>query len=194
MLFADRVHRAKNKAVSSTEGVVSTGGDTRKRPVYKQWTEAQMSQALHAVITSEMSIRSASLQFSVPKSTLGDRVSEIVQPGAVSGPPTYLSLAEEHELVTFLLRSCQIGYARSRLEIIALVQRIVDSKGMDRTITHGWWDSFRKRHPQVVLRAPVSVSHVRSKATDPEVIMRYFDLLEVLLLFCLHRFILVFWP
>ena len=63
---------------------------------------------------------------------------------------------------------------------------------MDRTITHGWWDSFRKRHPQVVLHAPVSVSHVRSKATDPEVIMRYFNLLEVVLLFCLHRFILVF--
>jgi len=46
------------------------------------------------------------------------------------------------------------------------------------TVTHGWWDSFRKRHSEIVLRAPVSVSHARSTATDPEIFMRYFDLLE----------------
>ena len=90
----------------------------------------------------------------------------------MSDPPTYL-LAEEHELVTFLLCSCQIRYVQSRLEIIA--EPIVDSEGMDHTTSHGWWDLFRKWHPQVVLHAPVSVSHVRGKVMDPEVIMRYFD-------------------
>ena len=88
MLLADRVYRVKNKAISSSNKVGLMCGDTRKRPVYKQWTKSQMNQVLHAITTSKMSIRNA-IQFSVPTSTLGDRVSEHVQCGAVSGPPTY---------------------------------------------------------------------------------------------------------
>ncbi len=45
-------------------------------------------------------------------------------------------------------------------------------------MTHGWWDSFQRRHPELVLRSPAPLSQVRSKATDPEMLQRYFDLLE----------------
>ena len=56
----------------------------------------------------------AAIQYGVPKSTLGDRVSGRVLPGKNSGPPTYLNSLEEKELVQFLLRCCEIGYAKSR--------------------------------------------------------------------------------
>ena len=137
-----------------------------------------MKSAVDAVVTSNLSVRRAAMQYNVPKSTLGDRVSGRVQPGSVSGPAKYLTLSEEDELSRFLSRCCQIGYARSKLEVLALVQRILDSKGMKVTISHGWWDSFRKRHPEFVLRVPAPVSQARSKATDPDVFSRYFDLLE----------------
>ena len=52
----------KNKAISSSDKVGSMGRDTRKRPVYKQWTKSQMNQVLHAITTSKMSIRNA-IQF-----------------------------------------------------------------------------------------------------------------------------------
>ena len=149
-----------------------------ERCLYKQWSEEQMKKAVDVVITSQWSVRRAAMQYNVPKSTLGDRVSGRVQPGAVSGPTKYLTPSEENELSRFLSRCCQIGYARSKLEVLALVQRILDSKGMKITLSHGWWDSFRKRHPEFVLRVPAPVSQVRSKATDPDVFSRYFDLLE----------------
>ena len=53
-----------------------------------------------------------------------------------------------------------------KLEVLALVQRILDSKRMKVTISHGWWDSFRKRHPEFVLRVPAPVSLAQSKATE----------------------------
>ena len=53
-----------------------------------------------------------------------------------------------------------------KLEVLALVQRILDSKRMKIMISHGWWDSFRKRHPEFVLRVPAPVSLAQSKATE----------------------------
>ena len=103
-----------------------------------------MKSAVDAVITSHLSVRHIAMQYSVPKSTLGDRVSGQVQPGSVSGPPKYLTLPEGNELSRFLSCCCQIGYTRSKLEVLALVQRILDSKGMKVMTSHGWWDSFRK--------------------------------------------------
>ena len=49
---------------------------------------------------------------------------------------------------------------------------------MNVTSSHGWWDSFRKRHAEFVLHVPAPVSQTWSKATDPDVFSRYFDLFE----------------
>ena len=144
---------------------------------YKFWTEYQMQQALDAVQRG-WSIRRASEEYDVPRSTLGDRACGRVLPGAVSGPPKYLTTNEEEELVRFLLGCASIGYARSRKDVIAIVQRINESRGITNYVTNGWWESFCKRHPNLTLRASVPLSQARAKATDPEVLDQYFDLLE----------------
>ena len=125
-----------------------------------------------------VSIRRAAEQFNVPKSTLGDRVSGRVQLGSRSGPKTYLSDHEEKELATFLIRCGSIGYPRTKAQTLALVQRILETRGFDGTLSTGWWTSFRKRHPEVVLRSSSQLSAVRSRATDVDMLDRYFDLLE----------------
>ncbi len=71
-----------------------------------------MEKAVCAVVGGELSIRRAAQQYNVPRSTLGDHVSGRVQPGAVCGPPKYLSTSEEEELAMFLCRCGGIGYAR----------------------------------------------------------------------------------
>ena len=71
-----------------------------------------------------------------------------------------------------------IGYPKSRKDMMALVQQIIESKGMQYTITNGWWESFCKRHPDLTLHAPVALSRARAIATDREVMDNYFDLLE----------------
>ena len=177
LTLAERVYKSRDSKPSD-KAVPTRCKCDEGRWLYKQWSEEQMKKAVDAVVILKLSVRNAAMQYNVPKSTLGDRISGRVQPGAVSGPAKYLTLSEESELSRFLSRCCQIGYARSRQEVLALVQQILDSKGMKVNLSHGWWDSFRKWHPEFVLRVPAPVSQSRSKATDPDVFSRYFDLLE----------------
>ena len=111
-------------------------------------------------------------------STLGDRVSGKVLTGATSGPRTYLDRSEEEELVQFLLRCSEIGYAKSRKQVLAIVKRVLLKKGKAVPVTNGWWESFCGRHPNLTLRAPAPLSKARAAASDPTVLDNYFDLLE----------------
>ena len=86
-----------------------------------------MDKAVTAVVDGK-GIWRAAMQYNVPRSTLFDRVSGRVQQGAVSGPPKYLTSTEEAELAKFLSHCGAIGYARSKSEILALVQRVLDSE------------------------------------------------------------------
>ena len=140
-----------------------------------------MNKAVAAVTQEGLSIREAALQFGVPKSTLGDRISGRVLSGATSGPDTYLDRSEEEELVKFLLRCAEIGYTKSRKQVLALVKRLLQKKGKCGTVTSGWWGSFCERHPNLTLRAPASLSRARAVASDPDVLDRYFDLLHEVL-------------
>ena len=145
------------------------------------WDETKMNLALHAVTNEGMAIRHAAMQFGVPKSTLGDKASGRVLPGKTSGPQAYLNSLEEKELVQFLLRSSDIGFAKSRKQVLALVRRILEKKGISAPVTSGWWESFCGRHPNLTLRAPAPLSKARAEASDPAALYRYFDLLEEVL-------------
>ena len=61
---------------------------------------------------------------------------------------------------------------------MALVQRVLHDKNINKTLSGGWWESFCRRHPNLSLRTAAPLSLVRAKASDPEMLSRYFDLLE----------------
>ena len=127
-------------------------------------------------------IRKAAEEFGVPRSTLFDRVNGRVQFGAHSGPARYLSDQEEKEMVRFLIGCARVGFARNRKQVLALVRAahaIKRGKEPDEVhVTMGWWNSFCKRHPQLTVRSASRLAYNRAVAQDPEVINRYFDLLE----------------
>ena len=133
-----------------------------------------MKQVIEAVVEHGMSVRSAAELYNVPKSTLGDRVSGRVLPGATSGPSSYLTSEEEREVVTFLCRTTAIGYGRCRKEVIAIVERILSSRGVERPVTSGWWNRFSKRQPELALRIPSTLSYARAGASDLVSINAYF--------------------
>ena len=116
-----------------------------------------MQKALKAVLEEGESIRNASEKYGIPKSTLGDRISGRVLPGATSGSASYLSLKEELELATFLCQAAAIGFGHTRAEVIAVVERVLSSRGIKQRVTHGWWQLFIKRYPQLVLRNPATL-------------------------------------
>ena len=125
-----------------------------------------------------MSIRQAAEEFNLPKSTtLGNRISGRTMHGAKSGRPKYLT-DEEDILVKFLLKCASIGYPCSRNEVIAMVQRFCDSRNMSVHVTHGWWERFCFRHPEISLRTTSALSYARAKGQNEEALSSYFDILE----------------
>ena len=149
------------------------------RPVqYKDWSHVSMKAAMQAVLDDGMSIRRASKVYSVPKSTLGDRISGRVLPGRTSGPALYLSREEEEELVAFLCRAAQIGHGHTRQEVIAIVECVLASRGVVKHVTSGWWAAFIARNPMLVLRTPATLSTARAGASDRSKVDIYFDELE----------------
>ena len=45
-------------------------------------------------------------------------------------------------------------------------------------VSHGWWDSFKRRHPKLTLRTAAPLSYARLMASDPDILCNYYDLLE----------------
>ena len=88
-----------------------------------------------AAVEDGMSLRKTSEIYQVPMSTLHDRVTGKV----IFGPSSYsyLSSEEEEELLNFLLKCSDIGYCRSRKQVIAIVHQIVDEKGIQAVVSNG---------------------------------------------------------
>ena len=131
-----------------------------------------------------LTVRRAALEYDVPKSTLHDRVTGKVLPGAVGGPPRYFTDEEEEELVRWLEGCTEVGCAKSVREVRGVVGAIVGKKQNleHATVNHGWWDRFRERHPHLRLRAGERLAYVRAVCTNRQVLDRYFDLWEDVLL------------
>lgn len=89
-----------------------------------------MKRAHEAVTERGLTVRRAAEEYRVPRSTLHDQISSKVQFGARSGPSPYLTEQEENELEDFLCNCARMGYACTRLQVLALIQHVVREKGL----------------------------------------------------------------
>ena len=166
------------RANSNTDASILT---PKPRGKTREWTEEQMERAMQDVTNGVLGVRRAALEYQVPRSTLSDRVTGKVYPGAAPGPPKYLGEEEEEELIKWIAGCAEIGYAKSVREIRAVVGAIVSYKlGLDSPIvvSHGWWDRFRQRHPHLVLRTAEEIAFKRLAAINKDTINHYYNLLE----------------
>ena len=145
---------------------------------YRNWTEISMRGAMNAVSEQGMSIAKASCVHGIPRTTLSDHIPGKVLPGAKFGAPTILSTSEEQDLVDFLLHTAKMRYAKTRKEVLNIASAMMQKGGIDKTVTHGWWNRLTCRHPILILRVPATLSHARVRASSRECINKYFYLLE----------------
>ena len=94
-------------------------------------------------------MRRVAEEYNIPKSTLHDHLSGKVMEGGHSGLPKYLTDDEEAELEEFLVGCASVGFARSRQQVLELVQEVVNRKGNSVRVSHGWWESFSLRGCEV---------------------------------------------
>ena len=64
---------------------------------------------------------------------------------------------------------------------MALVQRIIESKGIEASISNGWLESFRKRQPTLTLKSAMHLTYAHAMATNSDVFHCYYDMLDEML-------------
>jgi len=153
----------KSKLPVSKNSVRPIGSSVKSKQRLDQ-REDKIESALKEVKNGVLTLRKASIQYGVPKSTLHDRVSGKVLPGAKIGAPRYLDDEEEGELVKFLLGAASIGYPKSVREVRAIVSAIMAKKmGAESVeVSQKWWEKFRQRHPELSLRRAEPLAFRRS--------------------------------
>ena len=175
--YQHRVFRSDSPSGSVALALSAPNERSRTGP-YKLYNIDSLQKAISMVEKGQCSIRRAATLCGVPPSTLHDHISGKVQAGAKPGPDPYLNLAEEEELVSFLLHCADIGYPYTRKQVLALAQEILTKKKISTTLSAGWWDRFRQHHPRLCLRVAAPLSYARAMATDRESLNWYFDVLE----------------
>ena len=74
---------------------------------------------MKSVMSGNLSINRAAENHGLLRTTLQDQISGRVQHGKKLGSALYLTLNEEKELVEYLLGSAELGYVKTRREVIA---------------------------------------------------------------------------
>ncbi len=97
-----------------------------------------------------------------------------VLPGTKSGAPTILTEEEEEDLVSYIIECFEIGYPKSRQDVIAMAQKVVTKRCLT-SLSSGWWHGFCRRHTIVTLKIATSLSVASAKASSPD------SLLELIL-------------
>jgi len=93
------------------------------------------------------------------------------------GPVRYLNAEEEKTLVTFLKHCSEVGYGKTRKEVLPIAERVALDKNILRgtTISPGMVEEF---HGNLSLRRRDNTAHSRMDAANAETMQHYFDLLQ----------------
>lgn len=141
-----------------------------------------MEKAVQAV-REGLSLGKASKAFKVPKSTLSDRISQRVLPGAPIGRPPALPAKLEEELVSKVENAAAMGFGVSRRQLLVKTGRLVNKLKISTPFKDGvpgkdWFDGLRKRHPTLSIKKPLKLSVVRSRMLNSTVVDSYFETLN----------------
>ena len=120
----------------------------------------------------QCSIKRAALEHIVPRTTLQGRITGNVEHGNKPGGKPYLNKAEETELANFLQVVSEIGYGKTRKQVMGIVESAVRDKEKltkqkilrKQKISDGWFRRFIERQPQLCMRKGDSTAIARMDA------------------------------
>ena len=143
------------------------------------WIKGQVSYA-----KKRMSVRAASRQFNIPKTTLLDKLHGCVADNAKDGRPTVLTHSVEVELVDWVVKICKIGYGRTKQELLLTVKKMLDFEGRQTRFKNKlpgkqWFYDFVKRH-QVLSTRSTQILGREKAITSQESINKWYDDLKAL--------------
>ncbi|KAJ3655638.1 hypothetical protein Zmor_014759 [Zophobas morio] len=154
----------------------------------QKWSEADMLQAIDAVRAKRMGWLKATKMYNVPFGTLRRRVNNMnkrvkgTQKGM--GTSTTIPLEAEQEIVNHILDLESRLFGVTALELRQLAFKIATERGYSHKFNTekqlagwDWLSGFRRRHPEISLRAPEATSAARAKGFNKVQVKKFFDLL-----------------
>ena len=145
-----------------------------------QYPAENIHAALTAIREHGMSIRKASREFGIPKTTLLDKFhGRSAVDARKVGPATILTQDEEKELSQWLIYLAKTGFPRKKHDLLNTVMKIVRDDQRKTPFRNGrpgetWYTTFLSRHPELTLREPETISKGRAFVTEMN-IRSWFD-------------------
>ncbi|CAC5414167.1 unnamed protein product [Mytilus coruscus] len=135
-----------------------------KRNKYRNYALEDIKNAVQMAENKSMSIRSASRQYNVPKTTIIDKLNGRSCLQAISGPNPG---SEEEMLVQWVIDMAKIGYGQTKQQLLYTVKTILDHDGRktpfkDNLLGKDWLYAFMKRHPEISTRTPQKLGKERA--------------------------------
>ncbi|KAJ3615977.1 hypothetical protein MTP99_005568 [Tenebrio molitor] len=163
-----------------------------KGPIH-QYTQEQLSRALHEIKVNGMPKSKASKQFGIPRTTLRDKVSAKTSENIERvGKKCTLGKEIENKLVEWIVTNAANGFPVNKDGLMYSVQKIVERSHIQTPFTKNkpgrkWFDSFlrrnpivRQKHAEYINKARASISEEKIRTWFSEVRILLKDDIEVL--------------
>ncbi|CAH2101998.1 unnamed protein product [Euphydryas editha] len=153
----------------------NTNVNSKKKKIKRlNYNQDNVKKALKAVKETGISLRKAAAAFGIPVATLARKNNlDPEKTKSKTGPGTVLSNDEEDSIAKWVLHRAEIGAPVTKSELLDNVQKYVKTIEKktpftdDRPSRH-WWESFRKRHPELSIRKPQQLSATRAAVTQQD--------------------------
>ena len=131
----------------------------------------------------------AAKRCNIPDQTLRDRVSGRISSDTVkSGARPMFTMAQEDAFAEHIKFMSDVGYAYTRTEALEVATDMAEfcgkkkyftrRNGINKQMCHTWLDRFIKRHPDLKLGHPRSLSMARARASSLSALDSYFQELD----------------
>jgi DDE superfamily endonuclease/helix-turn-helix, Psq domain len=157
----------------------------RLKRTNRTYSHDALTQAYKAVVEDNMPVRTAVKLFSVPRTTLRDRLSGRVHPDTVTtGKPPLFSMFEEARLVSHIKTMAGYGYGYTRQECVNLAMDLavqLGKRGRQEQLSLKWMRGLLKRWPELRVLKPRGLEYSRARMASELTVSTYFQNLQLCL-------------
>lgn len=161
----------------------------KKRPV-PSWTEEDMTKALEMINRNEISARKASERFGIPKSCILRRKNNHLMPKTPRNDhfKQVFTQQQETELVEHILDLERRFYGITPLDARRFAFELAEKMQLNHPFNktaklagNDWLSGFKKRNPQLSIRAPEPTSIARAAGFNKPQVRKFFDVVRSVL-------------
>ncbi|XP_031342963.1 tigger transposable element-derived protein 1-like [Photinus pyralis] len=151
------------------------------------WSVEQLQNAVNAVHNGQ-TLNQAARTFGVPWSTLKRRIQKGDMTKKPMGPMSVLGKTNEKKIVRHIMKMQKFGFSPTRNEVRSIAFKLAEQLKLRHTFNKenemaglDWLHLFMSRNPELSIRKSEGISLARSRNMNKTNVLKYFDLLQDIL-------------